>query len=485
MRQFRRTLIFIILVVFTCLNATADTEKTIFVFSDTHVMAPSLLDSPTNQQWKNDLANSKTMLDLSTTMFDLLVEKTLTEKPDMLLLVGDLTKDGEVESHQYVRERLDKIRNEGIKVFVTPGNHDRGYMDTAYKYANDTSTIAETFDNYSFPDFYKDYGFNEDTERFDYSMSYITEPFPGLTLISIDTGIWCWYREGTVDWICQEAIAARKKGNQILVMQHHPLMPHYYSQDELFELSTPEDYLEVRERFANSGIRVVLSGHTHTSDICRYTSTEGHDIYDINCGCPISYPCDFRILKLNGNTLKVTTHSLCDDMVLQDQKFSLNAENRLMKSVKGWADRWLAKKNIINDFFTTELAYCFVIHAEGDEPENPESSNELAFFRIIHEIAARELSEETVDMLGHVREIVKSMLGDYQTPDEPDNVIKDRELTIDMSFNSTVGISEIKSSDPKTDEWFTLQGVRLEGKPVHRGVYIHNGRVESVTSSQQ
>ena len=484
MRCFWRIIVIVAIAVSANHTTMANTDKTIFVFSDTHVMSPSLLDTPTNHQWINDLANSKTMLDLSTTMFDLLVEKTLTEKPDMLLIVGDLTKDGEVESHQYIRERLDKISNAGIKVFVVPGNHDRGYMDTAYKYANDTSTVAETFDNYSFPEFYKNYGLGNDTEQFDNTMSYVTEALPGLTLIGIDTGIWCWYREGTIDWICQQALSARKKGNQLLVMQHHPLMPHYYSQNEIFELSTPEDYLEVRERFANSGIRVMLSGHTHTSDICRYTSSEGYDIFDINSGCPISYPCDFRILKLNGNSLTVTTHSLCEDMEQTNKKFTLKAENRLHQYVKKWAERWLARKNIINDFFTTELAFCFVIHAEGDEPENPESSNELAFFRIIHEIAARELSEEAVEMLGHVREIVKSMLGDYQTPDEPNNIIKDRELTIDMSFSPSVGIHEVKSEKTDTDEWYTLQGVRLEGKPTHHGMYIHNGRVQSITSSQ-
>ena len=474
MRFLMRLLTLVMMVVLADFTASADTDKTIFVFADTHVMAPSLLDSPTNHQWKNDLANSKTMLELGPKMFDLLVEKTLTEKPDIVLIAGDLTKDGEVESHQYVRERLDKIKNAGIKVYITPGNHDRGYMDTAYKYENDTSTVVETFDNYSFPEFYKDYGFDDTTERFDYSMSYITEPMPGLTLISIDTGIWCWYREGTVDWVCQQAIEARKKGNQVLVMQHHPLMPHYYTQEELFELSTPEDYLEVRERFANSGIRTVLSGHTHASDICRYTSTEGHDIFDINCGCPISYPCDFRVLKLSGNTLKVTTRSLCDDMIRQDKDFAEDAEYRLLISVKKWAERWLAKRNIINDFFTTELAYCFVIHALGDEPENPDSSNELAFFRIIYEIGQRELSEESLEMLGHLREVVKSMLGDYQTPDDQYNIVKDRELTIDMSFNSPVGINEIRTDDTDSDEWYTLQGARLAEKPSHPGLYIHN-----------
>ncbi len=80
--------------------------------------------------------------------------------------------------------------------------------------------------------------------------------------------------------------------------------------------------------------------------------------------------------------------------------------------------------------------------------------------------------------------MAKSMLGDYQSPDEPDNIIKDRELTIDMSFSPSVGIHEVKSEKTDTDEWYTLQGVRLEGKPTHHGMYIHNGRVQSITSSQ-
>lgn len=210
MRCFWRIIVIVAIAVSAKHTTMANTDKTIFVFSDTHVMSPSLLDTPTNHQWINDLANSKTMLDLSTTMFDLLVEKTLTEKPDMLLIVGDLTKDGEVESHQYIRERLDKISNAGIKVFVVPGNHDRGYMDTAYKYANDTSTVAETFDNYSFPEFYKNYGFGNDTEQFDNTMSYVTEALPSLTLIGIDTGIWCWYREGTIGFANKPSQPAKK-----------------------------------------------------------------------------------------------------------------------------------------------------------------------------------------------------------------------------------------------------------------------------------
>ena len=190
-------LLFIVL--FTALTGflpSVAADKTIFVFSDLHVMAPSLLDNPTNKQWKNDLANSKIMLDFSASMFDLLVEKTLSEKPDLVLITGDLTKDGEVESHQCVKERLDKIKAAGIKVLLIPGNHDRGYMDNALVYANDTITVAKTFDNPTFFDYYKGYGFDDNSQLYDYSMNYVTEPLPGLTLIGIDKGIWCHYSEG-------------------------------------------------------------------------------------------------------------------------------------------------------------------------------------------------------------------------------------------------------------------------------------------------
>ena len=475
MKSFAKALLVALLAALPAVVPTKAAEKTIAVISDIHLMAPSLLDSPDNQQWRHDLANSKTMQELSATMLDLLVEKILTQKPDILLITGDLTKDGEVESHHYVRERLDRIRNAGIKVYVIPGNHDRGFMERALVYANDTSTVAEQFNNATFAEFYKDYGYGNDTQRFDETtLNYVVEPIPGLTIIGLDTAIWCWYNTGAVEWACQQAIEARKKGNVPILMQHHPLMPHYYCQDEIFELSVPEDYLEAREQFANAGIRAVLSGHTHASDIARYTSTEGNDIFDISVGCPISYPCDYRVLKLDGQTLKVTTPSLCDDMNLQDKNFSSDAEYRLLISVKRWAEKWLATRNIINDFFTSELAYCFVLHAYGDEPGRPESESELAFFRIIYEIAGRELSEDVVNMLGWVQEVIKSMLCDYQDPEDPDNVIKDRELTIDMSFSSPVGINEIKAASTD-DAWYTLQGMQLEGKPSRPGIYIHQG----------
>ena len=55
----------IVSVVFLCFTeidfSAAYAAKKIFVLSDIHVMAASLLDSPDNTAWQEDLANNKKM----------------------------------------------------------------------------------------------------------------------------------------------------------------------------------------------------------------------------------------------------------------------------------------------------------------------------------------------------------------------------------------------------------------------------------------
>ena len=71
---------------------------------------------------------------------------------------------------------------------------------------------------------------------------------------------------------------------------------------------------------------------------------------------------------------------------------------------------------------------------------------------------------------------IKSMLGDYPSEDEPDNVVDDRQLTITM-HGEPAGIQNIQTTEAHKDSWFTLQGQRLNGRPTKSGLYIRNGRI--------
>ncbi|MFR1477792.1 MAG: metallophosphoesterase family protein [Hydrogeniiclostridium mannosilyticum] len=54
-----------------------------------------------------------------------MLETIWADQPDVLMISGDLTKDGEKEGHE-VAARLEALKQAvpGLKVYVVPGNHD-------------------------------------------------------------------------------------------------------------------------------------------------------------------------------------------------------------------------------------------------------------------------------------------------------------------------------------------------------------------------
>ena len=105
--QIKSIITLLILVVCT-ITATAD--KKIYLLADIHVMSEELLDSPDNQVWQAYLADSKKMVDQSVPVFNKLCSLIIAEKPDLLLITGDMTKDAEKASHEYVIKKTDRNR---------------------------------------------------------------------------------------------------------------------------------------------------------------------------------------------------------------------------------------------------------------------------------------------------------------------------------------------------------------------------------------
>ena len=90
-------------------------QKKIVVFSDPHVMAPELLVNK-GKAWTDYLNGQRKMVDYSQPLFDEMMVRIKTSKPDLVLITGDLTKDGEQLSHQYVISKLDELRGQHGRV---------------------------------------------------------------------------------------------------------------------------------------------------------------------------------------------------------------------------------------------------------------------------------------------------------------------------------------------------------------------------------
>lgn len=369
----------------TLWQSVAVAQTKIAVITDTHVMAPDLLVND-GTAWQNKLASDRKLLDYSQTVFDYLVEKFKSgaDKPDLLLLTGDLTKDGELLSHQYVATRLNELIEAGVKVYVIPGNHDIDNSN-AESYNGATTKKVSSITSEGFATLYANYGYSG-TTRDPNSLSYVCEPVDGLVLIGIDSHTGA-LSSGTLSWVCQQAQKAYNEGKQVIAMMHHPLFPHILGADMYVSSATVSNYETVRNSLADAGVRVVLSGHFHTSDIAKDWNEElTKEIYDVNTGSTISYPCDYRVMTLSADmqTLKITTGSVTS---LPDvDNFSNIAKTRLTESMKKIAKKKIEEKKkslpsivagMLSDELVDELAglvaEVFIVHAEGDEDGSPKT----------------------------------------------------------------------------------------------------------------
>lgn len=121
--------------------------KKMVVLSDPHVMAPELLVNM-GTAWTTYLDGQRKLVDYSKRLFDDMIVRIKRDlRPGLVLISGDLTKDGEQVSHEYVTSKLDELRTIGIQTLVVPGNHDRGSNSDALYYDGESTTPATVATN--------------------------------------------------------------------------------------------------------------------------------------------------------------------------------------------------------------------------------------------------------------------------------------------------------------------------------------------------
>ena len=303
------------------------------VISDLHVMAPQLLVSE-GKAFEDYLIKDRKMLRESAEILDTLVTDILDIKPQMVLVTGDLTKDGERLSHQLVAAQLHRLVDAGIQVLVVPGNHDINNPD-AKVYDGETATPADTITRSEFAEIYKRMGYDEQSRRDPDTLSYCRDVTDNLVILGIDA---CMDRLNTFvsrgdardhcktsgslepssqQWIIEQATAATAAGKRVIVMMHHHLVPHFHMEDTLAAPYMVDDGNHMCQRLVQAGVHVVFTGHLHISDISQTNMREGQMV-EVATAAAVGYPCQWRLATCNTSTGKIqlrtiTLHSLPSD----------------------------------------------------------------------------------------------------------------------------------------------------------------------------
>ena len=369
----------------TASTAWAETDNhKIVVIADPHVMAPELLTNTSNTDWTTYIAGSRKLIDYSKALFDQTVNDIkMVEKPELVLIVGDLTKDGEKLSHDYVKGKLDELKTAGIPTLVIPGNHDLDTSDA--KVYGETTTDAAIYTKDQLATLYADYGFGS-AEREATTLTYACEPISGLVVIGIDSGKSGVLSETTLNWVCTKATAARAAGKQVIAMMHHPLIPHITGGDMFVETVSVANSANVRNRLADAGIRTIFTGHFHTSDIAKdWNADKTETIYDVTTGSLCSYPCDYRVVTLNPamTEMSIETNSITSAgaPLGGGDNFTSSIANTRLTTVmtKIITDKLTAANfnSYLVQMAAPLLVNAYIYHAEGNEDENADAQTLL------------------------------------------------------------------------------------------------------------
>ncbi len=92
---------------------------------------------------------------------------------DIVLVAGDLTKDGEKQCYEKVAAYFTELEDEGKRVFVVPGNHDISNPHS-YSFTNGSSPVlVSTVIPEEFAPIYEDFGNGEALYRDPISLSLL------------------------------------------------------------------------------------------------------------------------------------------------------------------------------------------------------------------------------------------------------------------------------------------------------------------------
>lgn len=360
-----------------------DQQVKIAVISDIHVMAPSLLVND-GTAFQTYLAEDRKMLVQSEAILKEAVTEIIAEKPNICLVTGDLTKDGEKVSHQLVASYLKKLTDAGIKVLVIPGNHDINNPDAKSFDGASSASVASIAQN-EFSSIYSDYGYKSAIATDATSLSYVSEPFPGFRVLALDA---CEYynntstkcvtagtlKTSTIKWALQQIADAKAKGKVIIGMMHHGIVPHYSSQTTFFPEYVVDNWKDASAELAHAGLTVMCTGHYHAQDISMTGAVGGEFLYDVETGSTVTYPSPYRIMTLKNGSMNISTRliSKIESASLQGQQFPEFSKAFITKGLDGLATYMLTSPPYSMSTTTASavaptIRNAFIAHYSGDE----------------------------------------------------------------------------------------------------------------------
>ncbi len=249
-------------------------EINIIVATDPHYISKNLVEEGKNIDEIHYNGDGKIVKYIEE-ITEAFISDVIKKKPEVLIISGDLTFNGAKESHEDFAKKLEKVREAGIAVLVTPGNHDiNNYY--ASKIGANTIERVNRVNPKEFKKIYSDFGYDTAAYEDKNSLSYITKVTEDLWIFMIDSNIYKNNRksnpsepggeieEKTLEWIDEHLKIAKDSGAEVITVTHHNLIDHNSMINFNFTINNNKELLNILQKH---DVKLNLTGHIHVQDI--------------------------------------------------------------------------------------------------------------------------------------------------------------------------------------------------------------------------
>ncbi len=221
------------------------------------------------------------------------------KETDVVIIPGDLTKNGEKESHISFIKELYKLKESGKKIFVITAGHD--YGDDAFAFKNDERIQVEGADFNDFCDMYNDFGYGDAIAVDGPTHSYVAEVTQGVRMVAICCDSFN-QPKGEIDdrlmlWIKEQLDKAKNDNCSVFAICHYPIIP----SAPVFELvgdAKVKNWKKVASFLADNGVELVFTGHMHIQSINEFYSQRGNRLIDVCTSCLVGSPAKYRKITI-------------------------------------------------------------------------------------------------------------------------------------------------------------------------------------------
>ncbi len=345
----------------------------IMLTSDLHFIDASLIGSDAflETQKKSDGKLSIYINELA----DALKEETLRQRPDFLIISGDLTYNGEKISHEKLSEILKDIKRNGTYPLVIPGNHDI-LNAMAIDYSKEELYYTPYITAEDFKTIYHEFGYEDAASKDDSSLSYLFKVNDKLWFFMLDTNTYDknnmfaassegYLKEETMAWM-KEVLKEKDPSTKVIAFTHHPIL----------NMTSMSDYVitnqsTVKDFFLDNGIRLVFSGHIHAQN---YKEEDG-------------------LINFASSSLSVYDHHYNDITITPDGDLEL-------KAVKLDMEKYADEHDLKDDFFSDFDNNAFTYFKEGStarfspyyDPEEIDETDLLKLYDLMGTLNCYEFS---------------------------------------------------------------------------------------------